>query len=61
VRNLWAQAGQEWNMRRPVGRPAVAAAKSLDKTRVSAHIGLFCPPHTDVICVQPGVSMEKFQ
>ena len=26
IRNLMAQAGQEWNVRRPVGRPAVTAA-----------------------------------
>ena len=48
IRNLVAQAGQERNVRRPVGRPAPAAATQFNLKNVAGNIGLFRLPREDV-------------
>jgi len=62
VRNLLAQAGQERNGPRSIGRPLAEAIQVVRLEDVAENIGLFGPPCTkDVVYVQPGVGTEKFQ
>jgi hypothetical protein len=60
MKNLLAQAGQEWNVQRPVGRPAAAAAEVRQQISVSKHWPILSATHRRCR-VQPGVSIEKFQ
>ena len=59
MRNLLTQAGQERNLRRPVGGTAPAAATEFDLRNVAGNIVLFHLPREEDICVRPGVSQEK--
>ena len=64
MRNLVAQAGQEWNVRRPVGgtAPALQPLDQFDLKNVAGNIGLFRLPHEeDVVCVRPGLSSEMLK
>ena len=60
TRNLVPQAGQELNVRRPVGGTAGAAAThQFDLRNVAGNIGLFRLPREEDVSVRPGVSPEK--
>ena len=62
MRNLLTPAGQERNVRRPVGGTAPAAATQFNLRNVAGNIGLFhLPREEDVVCVWPGLSPEKLQ
>ena len=61
MRNLLAQAGQERNVPRPIGRPLLQLHKSLGLKKVVENIGLFRPTREEgVVYVWPGVSTKKF-
>ena len=60
--NLLAQAGHEWNVQRPIGRPPAAVTQVLRLENVTGNICLFClPREEDVVRVRPRVSPEMFQ
>ena len=61
--NFVAPAGQERNVRRPVGgTPPAAATQSIRIEELAGYIGLFLlPREEDDVCVRKGVSPEKLQ